>query len=69
MTTNREIDFLLLLFLFCASPVYSKTFSFSSQITFILIEGCCNWSVRYFGSGVQVVIFAVRLLTVKGVYL
>ena len=27
---------------------YSKTFSFSSQITFILIEGCFNWSVRYF---------------------
>ena len=27
---------------------YSKTFSFSTQITFILIEGCCNWSVRYF---------------------
>ena len=27
---------------------YSKTFSFSSQITFILIEGCFNSSVRYF---------------------
>ena len=27
---------------------YSKTNSSSSQITFILIEGCFNWSVRYF---------------------
>ena len=27
---------------------YSKTNSNSSQITFILIEGCFNWSVRYF---------------------
>ncbi|MCL2925467.1 MAG: hypothetical protein MGF17_12840 [Trichodesmium sp. MAG_R04] len=25
-----------------------KTFSFPSQITFILIEGYFNWSVRYF---------------------